>query len=77
LWNSFPTGNATLELRGFNNINGRKAHHMYFYAVANPFFDFFYNICCNDDAKQEQLDFYSSGQKYLFYDDGLTQEGNV
>jgi hypothetical protein len=40
------------------------------------FFDSFYNICRGDDAKQEHLDFYSSGQKYLFYGDGLTQEGN-
>jgi hypothetical protein len=28
-------------------------------------------------AKQKQLGFYSSEQKHLFYDDVLTQEGNV
>ncbi len=77
LWNSFPAGNAALELRGFNNINGRKAHHIYFYAATNLFFDSFYSICRGSDAKQRQFDFYSSGQEYLFYDGGLTPEGNV
>jgi hypothetical protein len=41
------------------------------------FFDSFYSICRGSDAKQRQFDFYSSGQEYLFYDGGLTPEGNV
>ncbi|MDR3092543.1 MAG: HAD-IIIA family hydrolase [Endomicrobium sp.] len=76
LWNYVPLGCANLELRGFNRVGRRKAHHIYFYAEKKPFLDSFYNTYLSDIAK-EQLGFDPTQQTCLLYDDGSTQEGNA
>ncbi|MCL2390644.1 MAG: DUF3108 domain-containing protein [Endomicrobia bacterium] len=38
-WQFISIGEATLELRGFEDINGRSAHHIYSMAKTKPFFD--------------------------------------
>lgn len=76
LWNYVPLGCANLELRGFNSIGRRKAHHIYFYAEKKPFLDSFYNTYLSDSAK-EQLGFDPTQQTCLLYDDGVAQEGNA
>ncbi|MCL2485775.1 MAG: DUF3108 domain-containing protein [Endomicrobia bacterium] len=38
-WQFVTIGEATLELRGFEDINGREAHHIYSMAKTKPFFD--------------------------------------
>ena len=37
-------GEATMELRGFDDINGRRAHHIYSTAKTKPFFDEVYKV---------------------------------
>ena len=43
-WQFIAVGEATLELRGFEDIEGRKAHHIYSEARTKPFFDSFFKI---------------------------------
>jgi len=46
-------GEATLEMRGFQEINGRKAHHLYSTAKTKPFFDEVYKV---RDTNESWLD---------------------
>ncbi len=39
MWQFIPVGEASLELRGIDEIDGRQAHHIYSYAKSNSFFD--------------------------------------
>lgn len=39
MWQFVAVGEATLELRGFDEVDGRKAHHIYSHAKTKPFFD--------------------------------------
>ena len=43
-WQFISVGEATLELRGFEDIDGRKAYHIYSEAKTKPFFDNFFKI---------------------------------
>ena len=44
MWNFIAVGEASLELRGYDYIEGRKAHHVYSYAKTKPFFDTFFKV---------------------------------
>jgi hypothetical protein len=43
-WQFISVGEATLELRGFEEINARKAYHIYSEAKTKPFFDNFFKV---------------------------------
>lgn len=53
VWKFVAVGEATLELRGFVDIEGRKAHHIYSYAKSKPFFDSFFKV---RDTNESWLD---------------------
>jgi len=44
MWNFVAVGEATLEIRGFDDIDGRQAYHLYSYAKSKPFFDEVYKV---------------------------------
>ena len=44
MWKFIVIGEASLELRGFDDIEGRKALHIYSYAKTKPFFDNFFKV---------------------------------
>jgi hypothetical protein len=50
MWKFVAVGEATLELRGFDDIGGRKAHHIYSYAKSKPFFDVFFKVRDENEA---------------------------
>jgi hypothetical protein len=65
LWNFVPAGDAVLELKGFNNIDSRKAHHIYLYFSTKSFFDSFYALKGTgeswfDDESKSSLKFRSN-----------------
>jgi len=43
-WKFVAVGDATLEIRGFDDIDGRQAYHFYSYAKSKQFFDEFYKV---------------------------------
>lgn len=43
-WQFISVGEATLELRGFEEIEGRKTYHIYSEAKTKPFFDNFFKV---------------------------------
>lgn len=43
-WQFIKVGSATMEIRGFEDINGRKAYHIFSEAKSAPFFDAFYRV---------------------------------
>jgi hypothetical protein len=43
-WQFISVGEATLEIRGFDDIEGRKAYHIYSRAKTKPFFDAFFKV---------------------------------
>ncbi len=64
MWEFVSVGEATLELRGFDEIEGRKAHHIYSYAMSKPFFDEFFKVrdineAWLDGESMSSLKFYS------------------
>ncbi|MDR2426608.1 MAG: DUF3108 domain-containing protein [Endomicrobium sp.] len=53
MWKFITVGEASLELRGFEDIEGRKALHIYSYAKTKPFFDNFFKV---RDTNESWLD---------------------
>jgi hypothetical protein len=53
MWKFIAVGEASLELRGFEDIEGRKALHIYSYAKTKPFFDNFFKV---RDTNESWLD---------------------
>lgn len=53
MWKFMAVGEASLQLRGFADIGGRKAHHIYSYAKTKPFFDSVFKV---RDINQSWLD---------------------
>ncbi|MDR1695568.1 MAG: DUF3108 domain-containing protein [Endomicrobium sp.] len=49
-WQVISVGQATLELRGFNSIYGRRAHHIYSSAKTKPFFDEVFKVRDTNEA---------------------------
>ena len=49
-WQFISIGEATLELRGFEDINGRSAHHIYSMAKTKPFFDEVFKVRDTNEA---------------------------
>lgn len=43
-WKIIKVGQATLEIKGFEEINGRTAYHLYSQAKSSPFFDNFFKV---------------------------------
>lgn len=56
MWQFISVGEATLELKGFNEIERRKAHHIYSHAKTKPFFDEVFPV---RDVNQAWLDYES------------------
>lgn len=50
MWKFIVVGEASLELRGFDEIDGRNAHHIYSYAKSKPFFDAFFKVRDTNEA---------------------------
>lgn len=50
MWQFVPVGEATLELRGIDEIDGREAHHIYSYARSNQFFDEIFKVRDTNEA---------------------------
>lgn len=53
MWKFITVGEASLELRGFEEIDGRKTHHIYSYAKTKPFFDSVFKV---RDTNESWLD---------------------
>ncbi len=52
-WKFVRVGTGTLEIRGFEEINGRTAYHIYSEAKSAPFFDTFFKV---RDVNQSWMD---------------------
>ena len=52
-WKFVKVGKGTLEIKGFEEINGRTAYHIYSEAKSAPFFDSFFKV---RDTNQSWLD---------------------
>ncbi|MCL2144432.1 MAG: DUF3108 domain-containing protein [Endomicrobia bacterium] len=69
-WKFITVGEATLELRGFDDIEGRKAHHIYSYAKTKPFFDNFFKV---RDVNESWLD--EESKVSLRYSSNISEGG--